>query len=558
MRPNTIFASLAGLAMGLVSTVEATKMTSHAHSMFHKEMKFLDNLYDPVAGYLYYFYYPLAAGPHETRSTVWYATGLLQRNEGNDTVNAVRIIKDVIANQEKNVSAQWYGDYTVYPEQPTVGSPSYAPVIYNSWDPNWRGFIGTTLIIIYEEFGSLIGQDVKSLILESLYNNTIGDSYRVGGVDGDNLYPSYSNPSLMRAVVTGWTGNHCNDSNMTAAGEMYAQEIIDLFNMNDTLAEFNVPTYYGVSLNALTLWSKYMPASSVMRQNGPRMVGDIWTAFGDFYNAKLRNLAGPWDRSYGYDMNRYVAIMSLYVWSLVGREHVFSGTGTESPWLLTHADDGEFIPVVATLSEYHRTLVPHAVLSQLTTFEGNASRTVHRQAYTPPFDLEVRNITTWLTPDLQIGGDSYNQTVVGGASQDSTSFSPAVVHWHRNATTFERESVGYLSLHPSEKSMQASVEANRLSLTYPAGNASSIFTFVVSSNPLGSSRRDVYGLADIDGINITVGEGSTVNPEPVVAFCGLVGGTCSLIHNFEFWNLTFTMPANSTALPQLNLNIELP
>lgn len=265
-----------------------------------------------------------------------------------------------------------------------------------------------------------------------------------------------------------------------------------------------------------------------MRQNGPRMVADIWTAFGDFYNAKLRNLAGPWDRSYGYDMNRYVAIMSLYIWSLVGRDHVFSGFGSENPWLLTHADDGEFIPLVAVLSQFHRSLVPDSVLGRLKTFSPGSERTVNRQAYTPPFDLEVRNISSWLTPDLQIGGDSYKQTVVGGASQDSTSFSPAVVHWLRAATPQQDASVGYLSLHPSEKSMQARVGANSLSLTYPAGNASSVFTFVVSSNPLGG-RRDVNGLADIDGVNITIGAGSTVNPEPTVAFCGLVGGTCSLI-----------------------------
>ncbi|CAK7223944.1 hypothetical protein SEUCBS140593_005406 [Sporothrix eucalyptigena] len=520
-----LFKSLLTVAAGLLALpAQATRMTQHAKNMFYEEMTFLDNLYDPVAGYLYYFYYPLAAGPHETRSTVWYATGLLQRNEGNDTAHAVRIIKDVIANQEKNVSAQWFGDYTVYPEQPTVGSPSYVPVIYNSWDPNWRGFIGTTLIMIYEEFGYLIREDVQQLILESLYNNTIGDSYRVGGVDGDNLYPSYSNPSLMRAVVTGWTGNHCNDSNMTAAGEAYAQEVIDLFNLNDTLSEFNVPTYYGVSLNALTLWAKYMPASSVMNQNGPRMVADIWTAFGQFYNAKLQNLAGPWDRSYGYDMNKYVAIMSLYIWSLVGRDHVFSGT--EKPWLLTHADDGEFIPLVAVLSEFHRSLVPDTVIDQLKSF--SEERTVSRQAYTPPFDLEVRNISTWLSSDLQIGGDSYNQTVVGGASQDSTSFSPAVVHWLRAATPLQDASVGYFTLHPSEKSMQARIAPNQLNLTYPAGNASSIFTFVVASNPLGG-KRDVTGLGDIDGVTITIGDGSTVNPEPTIAFCGLVGGTCSLI-----------------------------
>jgi hypothetical protein len=109
------------------------------------------------------------------------------------------------------------------------------------------------LIIIYEEFGSLLPTDVKELILESMYNNTVGDSYRVGGVDGDNLYPSYTNPYLMRCVATGWTGRMMNDSNMTAAAEADANTLLELFNLNDTLSEFNVPTYYGISLMALTV-----------------------------------------------------------------------------------------------------------------------------------------------------------------------------------------------------------------------------------------------------------------------------------------------------------------
>jgi hypothetical protein len=71
---------------------------------------------------------------------------------------------------------------------------SFSNDIYNSWDPNWRGFIGTTLIVALEEFPHLIPDNVTALIEESLFNNTVGDSYRVGGVDNDNLYPSYTNP----------------------------------------------------------------------------------------------------------------------------------------------------------------------------------------------------------------------------------------------------------------------------------------------------------------------------------------------------------------------------
>jgi hypothetical protein len=92
-------------------------------------MTILDDIYDPNAGYLYYFYYPLAAGAHETRSSVWYSVGLLQRNSGSDVDEAVKIIENVIGGQEKDTSVQWYGDYTVYPEQPTVGSAPYDPKV---------------------------------------------------------------------------------------------------------------------------------------------------------------------------------------------------------------------------------------------------------------------------------------------------------------------------------------------------------------------------------------------------------------------------------------------
>jgi hypothetical protein len=108
-----------------------------------------------------------------------------------------------------------YGDYQKYPEEPTVGTAQYPKNIYNSWDPNWRGFIGTTFVMMLEEFPHLIPQKTQEYMIESLVNTTIGDSYRVGGVDDDNLYPAYSNPSIMRAFVSGWVGRKTNESNMT-------------------------------------------------------------------------------------------------------------------------------------------------------------------------------------------------------------------------------------------------------------------------------------------------------------------------------------------------------
>lgn len=223
--------------------------------------------------------------------------------------------KYVVANRPR------FGDYQKYPEEPTVGTEQYEQKIYNSWDPNWRGFIGTTFVLMLEEFPHLISQETHDYMIESLFNATIGDSYRVGGVDDDNLYPAYSNPSIMRAFVSGWVGRRVNDSNMTAAGEAYAQEIIDLFTRDNTLSEFNSGTYAGVSLFALTLWAKYLPQDSVMGRYGREMITYTWTSLGELYNANLKNVAGPWDRSYGYDMNRYLSILALQMWTLVGKEN---------------------------------------------------------------------------------------------------------------------------------------------------------------------------------------------------------------------------------------------
>jgi hypothetical protein len=373
------------------------------------------------------------------------------------------------------------------------------------------------LIVIYEEFKDILPTDVQELILESMYNNTIGDSYRVGGVDGDNLYPSYSNPSIMRAVASGWTGRKLNDSNMTAAGEMYANEILDLFNLNNTLSEFNSPTYAGVSIYALTLWAKYMPDDSVMGQNGKRLLQQIWATEMELYNANMKNLAGPWDRAYGYDMTKYVAIISLHMYTLVGKE---KGPIGSRPWAMTHADDYEYAPLIAVLAPFHNSLLPNETVSKLLTFPGEHIYTT--SAFSPPTDAFPRNYTTWLSDKLTVGAQSFDEDGVGGPRYDSSQWNPAAVQWLRSDG-----SVGYFTWYATEAALAADVAPNALNLSYPRGNASSAFSFLVQSNPLGG-KRDIASLRDIQDLDITAVSG-TVDLQPTISFCGLLGGSCDPI-----------------------------
>ena len=322
----------------------------------------------------------------------------------------------------------------------------------------------------------------------------------------------------MRTVATSWTGLKLKNSNMTQAGNTDATQFLELFNLNGTLSEFGGPTYAGVSLYALTIAAKYLPASTVIGQHAASVIQQIWDYESSLWNANLRNFAGPWDRSYGYDMNKYVAIMAEWIWALIGKDGVWK---QKNPiYTMTHADDFEYAPLIAVLSTFHKTLVSKATIQKLTTFAGEHTYTGH--AYAPPADYEPRNISTWLSANLTIGTDSFNQSVVGGYSEDSTSFSPSVVQWLR-----PDGSVGYFNLYPTETALKASVTPYALNLEYPLGNSSSTFTFVLASNPLGAAR-DISSFGDVDGLTIAVSGGS-VNPVPEISFCGLVGGSCSII-----------------------------
>ena len=51
-------------------------------------------------------------------------------------------------------------------------------------------------IIIDSQFSHLLWDSNLQNLRKAMYIATVGDGYRNGGLDGDNLYPVYSNVSL--------------------------------------------------------------------------------------------------------------------------------------------------------------------------------------------------------------------------------------------------------------------------------------------------------------------------------------------------------------------------
>lgn len=181
-----------------------------------------------------------------SRYSAYYAVSLLARNNPGDVDLAKQLIHNAIAAQWKNSTDMWYGAF-LDPNQPPPGKLN-APKIYGSYDANSNLFVATAFMLAIEDFGHLMDQDTKSAVIESGYRAVVGDTYRVFGIDGDNLTPAYSNPWLMRCMAMSYYGKLKNDANMTMYAEKYAGEFFQLFDMYDTLSEFNSATYTGVEL----------------------------------------------------------------------------------------------------------------------------------------------------------------------------------------------------------------------------------------------------------------------------------------------------------------------
>lgn len=93
--------------VGAAPAQHGSRLPGNAQNLLDESMRWMDPFYDSSESYLYELS-ATAALRHETRSSVWYALGLLARNERDDVDQAENIIGNVIGAQFKNVSEQWY------------------------------------------------------------------------------------------------------------------------------------------------------------------------------------------------------------------------------------------------------------------------------------------------------------------------------------------------------------------------------------------------------------------------------------------------------------------
>ena len=337
---------------------------------------------------------------HSTRGTMIYATSILLRNAPGDSARAHVAMASVLRQQYDAPGKPWHGTYRRHEHEP---DPTSAGAwLDNAYDPNWREFIGVHQIIALEVCGGRIEECMRTDLLAAL-------RLACEGAHARDVRPTYSNIALMSAYLLGWGGRRFDVPEWAEHGAALARRIHAHFQTNGAFSEYNSPTYYGVDLFALALW-RAMPLTEEMARMGTEMEAGLWRDIGLFYHAGMRNLCGPYDRSYGMDMRHYHAMVGAAI-ALASD----SRAALPDDFRAGHTHDFAFLPLMAAM----RMAVPPEVLPHLLAFQGE--RRVERVIVS---GRNTRTARAWLGESLMIGVEE-----VSGQPRSSLQFHPVTAHW---------------------------------------------------------------------------------------------------------------------------------
>lgn len=330
---------------------------------------------------------------HLVRDTVWYVTGLLMRG---DHDRAYKAIETVLRYQFDQPDAVYHGTFKRAPQEP---NPPHNPTEWYDYDPNWREFICTILLMLMEEFD--LPDSLQAQIWTAIRKAAAGAYAR-------KVPAEYTNIALMSALLLDHAGAKLDVPEWRDHAETLARDIHDLFRQNNAFWEYNSPTYYGVDLYALAQWRVY-GLTDTFRTLGTQMEADFWRDIAQFYHAGLRNLCGPYDRSYGMDMTRYVAVLGLWIALVVPPEKAPLPDPTQP---FGHPHDFFYMPPTALLG----TQVPDDALPHLLAFQGERQleRTIEAD----------RVATAWLSENLMLGAETEHPSRL-----PDSQFHVATAHW---------------------------------------------------------------------------------------------------------------------------------
>ncbi len=348
-----------------------------------------------------------AKSVHLVPNTAWLAHAMLHTGEAHWNAEAQLAIGALIALQYDAPDEVFHGTYAQFLESQY---PPAQPAVWVDYDPNWRQFVGTTFALILEDFASQLDSSLVAAIESSI-------ALAVSGEPDGRIPIRYTNPALMRAWLDAWFGDRSHNAALIERGVRLAHDVVAAHDLHNAFDEFNSPTYSGIDLYAIALWTTF-PPTAYFGDAGRHLARSLWQQSDEWFQPSLGNWCGPYTRSYHPNAARSVTLLSLWHWARDGR------AGASLPDLaadeIDHCHDLMAGPVIARLAEAipERTVIVESPRALRQSLSNN------------------REIQSWITDDVMIGAE--RSTIDWGGWEQ---FMPLVVHWR------EPDDVGTLWLH---------------------------------------------------------------------------------------------------------------
>lgn len=454
-----------------------------ARDIAERALAWMDGGWDPAVGLFrmpdgaFYEDGRQSVPVHLVRESTWYALGLLLRAGPGDSARACQAIGALLGYQFDAPGQPYHGTWRRSPHEP---DPPPEPVVWRDYDPNWREFIGTTLALALLEYEPQLPAELVGRIDAALGRAITGTLAR-------NVPASYTNIALMSVFLLQYGAARYGQPAWQASAERLAGEIGQRFWANATFDEYNSPTYYAVDLYALALWRSYAFAPA-LRAAGAAIEAALWRDIAQFYHAGMRNLAGPYDRSYGMDMRQYVAGLGLWIWLSTGYARA-PFPDLERPF--EHAWDFAKAPVVALLGAR----VPTDAQAHLQAFAGE--RAVERVIAAEP----RRVASAWLGARAMLGAEDSSSS-----HRVNEQFHPATLHW-----LLGDEQVGWVRLRPAVP-VDARAEPGRLTIDcarHAGGDLAFVFEIAAPGLDLAGLQAKRWALP---GLTVRVETNATCLP----------------------------------------------
>jgi hypothetical protein len=392
-----------------MTSIRLVRLDNEGQTLLKETLAILDEWWDEKPGLIRQAVDEVALPPpdalHAIRESGMYALGLLMRGQPGDKERANRILGKVLDYQFDEPGQPYHGTFYRYPEEP---HPPAHSLIWRDYDPNWREFIGCGLAIILQEFLADLNPGLEARIDIALHRIIDGTLARP-------LPATYTNIALMKAFMLVFVGDRFKKPEWVKLGEDLAEEIYRLMSETGCFEEYNSPTYYGVDLKALGMWVTFS-SSPRLRELGAKMEELLWFEIARFYHAGLKNMCGPFDRSYGMDMCKYVTSVGMSMRLTMGRElAALPDTNVEAKnFNAEHKND--LMGAIWAAAVGAR--IPQEVREVFTKFSGEHS--VERVITKSP----RRVATAWLSENLMLGAED-----ASGSKPVWNQYHLATMHW---------------------------------------------------------------------------------------------------------------------------------